>query len=206
MRNQAVLTEKIDNYRINVYYDDEPENPRTDWDNASHMVVRSRYLSTENNQVEEIINALCEKYGINNDGMDFYEVIDALNKFIVIKPISIYVHSGMTVFFGRPTDRWDSGVVGFGYMEHEDLYSDCCGRNKKAHPDWRDQCEAVMRGEMDALDRTVRGEVFGYVTEELDDDGDWVEYDSCWGFFMDAEEVIEEAKLNLPHEVMAEAV
>lgn len=206
MRNEAVLTEELGNYRIGVYYDECEQNPRVDWDNASHMVVRSRHLSTENNEVEEIINALCEKYGIDNDGMDFFEVIDALNEFIVIKPISIYVHSGMTVFFGLPTDRWDSGVVGFGYMEHEDLYSDCCGRSKKAYPDWRDQCEAIMNGEMEVLDRAVQGNIYGYVIEELDEYDEWAEYDSCWGFFEDADDVMEEAKACLPKEVIPEAV
>lgn len=196
--NEPVKTKQIGNYTINVYYDEMSCNPRLEWDNASHMVVRSRYLEVESNEVEQTINSLCNKYGIENEDMGFLEVIEALNEHIVIKPISLYVHSGMTVWYGSPTCRWDSGYIGFGYMEHEDLYSSVCDRDKKHYPNWRDQCEAVMGGEMDVLDRCLRGEVYGYVIEDMD--GEHI--DSCWGFYEDAEEVMKEAEEMIPEEVV----
>lgn len=219
---ESILEERIGNFRISIYFDTYyNENPRIDWDNVSHMVVRSRYVSAESDEVEDTINSLCAKYDIDNEDMSFYEVIDALNEFIVIKPISIHVHSGMTVFFGKPTDRWDSGIIGFGYIEHEDLYRDNCGRSKRAYPDWRDQCSAIMESEMWAFDRYVRGDIYGFTIEELEepseqmkatpeydeewweeDERNWHIYDSCGGFYDNPEAVMEEAKRELPSEVM----
>lgn len=222
---ESVLSERVGNYRINVYYDYDCDNPRTDWDcNASHMVVQSRSLAVEDDDIEGILNGLCLDYGIDNTNMGFLETIEALNEFIVIKPISKYEHSGITVWYGHPNCDWDSGFIGFGYMEHADVME--CGRNGIDYPNWRDQAEELMQGEMEDLDRVCRGEVFGYVIEELEepseamkltdgydeerweeDERNWSDYDSCWGFYMDAEDVMKEAKSCLPQmeEVAVEA-
>lgn len=215
----SVLSERVGNYRINVYYDEDCENPRTEWDEASHMVIRNRYVACENDDVEGILSQLCEKYGVKMSGKSMGALIDELNKFIVIKPISVYTHSGSTVYYGLPCDRWDSGVYGFGYMERDDVYGELCGRSKKKYATWRDQAEAIMQSEMETFDRAVRGNVFGFTIEKLTepseamkatpefdwdwweaDDRNWEDFDSCWGFYMDADEVLAEAKSEIPNE------
>lgn len=217
-----VESERVGNYRVKVYYDTEYENPRTEWDNASHMVVDTREMGVESDDVEGVLNRLCEKYEIDNEDMDFLETIEALNEFIVIMPISMYSHSGITVWYGSPNCRWDSGYIGFGYMEHADLYGEMCGRNKKDYPYWRDQCMAVMEGEMETLDKAARGEVFGWVIQKLiepsfemtlapeydaeeweEDDDNWDEIDSCWGYFMDSKDVLKEGICQIPKEELA---
>lgn len=212
----SVLSERVGNYRINVYYDEDCANPRTEWDEASHMVIRNRYVACENDDVEGTMSRLCEKYGIKMSGKGLRQLIDELNEFIVIKPISVYTHSGSTVYYGEPCDRWDSGVYGFGYMEREDVYGELCGRSTK-YATWREQAEAIMQGEMETFDRAVRGEVFGFTIEKLtepsdamkatpefdwewweSDERNWEDFDSCWGFYMTDEEVLAEAKGEIP--------
>lgn len=194
-----ILRKQICDFRISVYYSKWGLNPRIDWDNVSHMVVDRRYVKTENSEIEQTLIELCEKYDIECEDMDCLEMIKALDKFIVIKPISIYEHSGATVFFGAPTCRWDSSYIGFGYMEHEDLHNEMCGRNRKDYPNWRDQCEAVLNAEMDDFDRYVRGEVYDWMAEIYDEDTrNWEYYDSRCGYIKSAEDVINDALLELP--------
>jgi hypothetical protein len=39
-----------------------------------------------------------------------------------------------------------------------------------------------LRGEVETFDQFLRGEVYGYVTEQLVD-GEWEQRDSCWGIY-----------------------
>lgn len=189
-----ILRKVICNFRISIYFSEYCDNPRVEWDNTSHMVVSSQYIGSENDKVKQTLIELCEKYDIKHEGMNYLEMIKTLNEFIVIKPISAYVHSGVTVFFGAPTCRWDSGYIGFGYMEHEDLYSETCGRNRDDYPNWRDQCEAVLDVEMDIFDRFARGEVYDWIAETYNEDArSWEYYDSRGGYIKSAEEVLNDA-------------
>lgn len=204
----SVLTKEFGNYRVNITYCTEYDNPRTDWDcNAAHFVTRHRrYSLTESSDIEGEINALAEKYRISIKGKSFLGAINALNAYCVIKPIAMYEHSGITVWFGSPNDRWDSGYIGYGYITEDDV--NACGRNEKDYPTWRDQAEAIMNDEMDTFDRYCRGEVYDMEVEKLieptwaeqdredfdmdewrEDDAHWEGYDACCNYIMDAEEL-----------------
>lgn len=205
--------------RVTVYYDNHSDDPRN-WDNFCHMICEHRRyrLGDNHNGIENELHLLCEKYGIDWEGdwendvpeMTTAQMITELQKHIVIRPISIYDHSGVTIFWGGPCDRWDSGCVGFGYCELSDVEK--CGRDEKRFPDWRDQAESIMDGEMETYDQYVRGEVYGYILEERrkpskqlmespeweqfleaywDDEFQWEETHSCGGFFYEPEELAE---------------
>jgi hypothetical protein len=204
----TVLTKEFgENKRVRVCSDyDGCDDPRS-WDNVAHFICRhGRYKLGDNDNIEGELQKLADKFKVDIEGLNFLQVIKALNDYCVIKPISMYEHSGCTVFFGAPTDPWDSGYIGFGYVTFEDIDGPNCGRNAKDYPDWRDQAEEIMDGEMDTYDRYVRGEVYGYFVEEYDaDEGEWNETGSCWGFYMEPEEVANEAIAdNTPREPQPE--
>lgn len=72
--------------------------------------------------------------------------------------------------------------------------------------DWKTKINALIDGEVKCIGMWMWGDVKGYVLEqkvsytkhyqdsnrEDEDDFDWEEVDSCWGFFMETEELIEE--------------
>jgi hypothetical protein len=196
--------------RCTIYVDDDQRNPRTEWDNCTHFILTEGFGDSKDVQGE--LERLCEKYNIEDyEERGMLQLIDALNEFIVIKPVCMYQHSGATIYFGSPIDRWDSGYIGFAYMTLDDVNGDMCGRNSKDYPNWRDQAEACLKGEMYDLDHYVRGDIYGYVIEKLinptwqdklsedydeddwlADDEHWEEYDSCWGFYQDYDELLKE--------------
>lgn len=206
------------NKRVSIYYDTDPCDSPRDWDVFCHMICERRHycLGDKHNGVENELHMLCEKYGIDWEGnwendveeMTFSEMIEALSAHIVIRLISVYDHGGVTIFWGYPTDRWDSGCIGFGYCEESDVQE--AGRNKDKYPDWRDQAKAIMDDEMEIYDKYVRGDVYGWRLEERkapskelmetpewgdflsdywEENFEWEETDSCWGYYDEPEEI-----------------
>ena len=72
--------------------------------------------------------------------------------------------------------------------------------------DWKIKIDALIDGEVECIGMWRWGDVKGYVLEEKvlytkhfqgpnredEEDFDWEEIDSCWGFFMETEELINE--------------
>ena len=49
---------------------------------------------------------------------------------------------------------------------------------------WRKRAIEIMEGEVEVYDQYLRGEVYGYTLYEQEDD-EWTEEDSCFGFYGD---------------------
>ena len=72
--------------------------------------------------------------------------------------------------------------------------------------DWKIKIDTLIDGEVECIGMWMWGDVKGYVLEEKvsytkhyqdsnrkdEEDFDWEEIHSCWGFFMETEELIEE--------------
>ena len=54
---------------------------------------------------------------------------------------------------------------------------------------WRARAIELMKGEVETYNQYLTGDVYGYTLyatdDDTDDDPDWEEIDSCWGFFGD---------------------
>ena len=107
----------------------------------------------------------------------------------IIRILSLYDHSGITIFAGAPTCRWDSGQVGWQYITDEALQSEWKGD--------RDAALRYMDATLKEYDAYLRGNVYGFTVEKgtLGEttfaDGTteptirWDSEDSCWGFIGD---------------------
>lgn len=107
----------------------------------------------------------------------------------IIRDLSLYDHSGITIFAGAPTCRWDSGQVGWQYITDEALQSEWKGD--------RDAALRYMDATLKEYDDYLRGNVYGFTVEKgtLGEttfaDGTteptirWDSEDSCWGFIGD---------------------
>ena len=131
------------------------------------------------------------------------DMIEATGE-IVWLPISMYEHSGISIWLGgksgHPDARWDCSTIGFAYVEKCTAEKEGALRADKSglyngHKSWQEWAYAMMEGEMETYNQYVTGEVFGYMVEG----GDGYCEDSCWGFFGTDEipRMIEEAKAEI---------
>lgn len=105
-----------------------------------------------------------------------------LAQHIIELPLYLYDHSGTTMSTGAFSCPWDSGKVGFIYIDREKI---------KAEYGWkvlttkrREQLEKYLRNEVQTYDQYLTGEVYGLQIETQDNEtGEWEETDACWGFF-----------------------
>jgi len=171
MRNEYIHEQKkIGKYTVKVVNDEDPMNPREDFHNAALMICfHHRYnLGDEHSfsdpQDEELISLLKRK--------DVYWL-----------PLYLYDHSGITMSTGSFGDRWDSGQVGYIYITREEYLKNWNVKrvNVKKLYDY-------LRAEVETYDNYLTGDVYGYIVE--DESGSVV--DSCWGFFGDTKDCLNE--------------
>lgn len=96
-------------------------------------------------------------------------------------------------------------MKGIAYMSKEH-FDKTCGFSPGHFKDWKEQALHVMEGEIKCIEMWAWGDVKGFVLEkkvpftkvyadeerEDEEDIEWEEVDSCWGFYMETEELIAE--------------
>lgn len=174
-------------FTAEIFQDDDPMNPREDWDNAGTMVCfHRRYNLGDKHDYKEprrFLEALAfelDPESMNDpeasgDPFDYAEdktnneLLEIIGKHATILPLYLYDHSGITISTGPFSCPWDSGQVGWIYITNDKM--------KKEGFDC--PAEEVLNNEVKSYDQYLRGDVYGYVIEDEDEN----ELDSCWGFF-----------------------
>ena len=114
---------------------------------------------------------------------------------IVYLPLYLYDHSGITMNTGGFSCRWDSGQVGYIYTDKNTILKTVGAfKNEKGNyikvneKNWKKAAYKSMEDEVHTYDMYLTGEVYGLVVEELvdEEDDEWNETDSCWGFYNDS--------------------
>lgn len=110
-----------------------------------------------------------------------------LAKHIIELPLYLYDHSGITMSTGAFGCPWDSGQVGFIYVEIaaakvEYGWSVLSSKRRKQLTDYLDS-------EVKTYDHFLTGQVYGFRVEEWDGE-EWVDADDCFGFYGDDAESI----------------
>lgn len=124
-------------------------------------------------EIEEAINGWMEDEALEE--MENSELMEIIEEHIVILPLYLYDHSGITMSTSSFNDRWDSGQVGWIYVTKQRLVEE--GVEEQAGKE-------VLVSEVEVYDKYLRGDVYGFILEEKDEDGEVVdEIDSCWGFY-----------------------
>ena len=188
-------------YTLKVEQDDSPEDPR-EFDNICTMVCwHSHYNLGDKNDydgIEDFFQSLCkEVLGKGYDETDelyWQDMLKMLREsdLILIKPINMYDHSGITVSTsnGYPyNDRWDAGCVGFIYVTKATIFKEgCCLAEKDENgnyilvehkhecmpstysrkfipttdENWKQVADEYIESEMEVYDHYLRGDVYGY--------------------------------------------
>lgn len=165
----------IDGYTVKIEPEDYPLNPRTEFDNVSEMVCWHRrynlgdkqptcspdeYLHKMMSEREYRLHRKFVPEEIKQEDLKAY-----IDKHFLVLPLYLYDHSGLSISTESYSCPWDSGQVGFIYVERENTeYSDP---------------EAGLRGEVKTYDQYLQGDVWRYIIEAPD--GEIL--DSCSGFY-----------------------
>lgn len=138
------LTSSNGRFAARIVYDDDPINPREEYDHATTIVYHSsRYRLGD----------------VDIDPDDFH-----LPENVYALPVYAYIHSDIALrlgSFGWGFDPWDSGQSGIMYMPHSEA------------PDWQRAYE-IMAVELEEFEAYLNGEVYGVIYydaetgEELD--------------------------------------
>ena len=164
-------------YKLTIDYDPDPQNPR-EWDNAATMwCAHNRYN-------------LVGGVPLDTSSYDSWDEALASIDHVVVLPLYLYDHSGITMRTTPFSCRWDSGQVGWITMSKEQILNTYGGKRLTAKK--KQQALALMRSEVETYDNYLNGEVFEY--NIIDADGEIVE--SCGGYY-DRESVVADGKQAL---------
>ena len=148
-------------YRFEIVQDEDPQNPRTEWDNLGKMVCfHKRYQLGDKHK-------LAASDSPNLESLEDYLKASGA---AVLLPLYLYDHGGITINTKGFSCPWDSGQVGFIYLTKEDLKKEFGGDKQRAQ-----QC---LESEVEAYDQYLTGDVWGYRIFKGEE-----EVDSCWGFY-----------------------
>jgi len=192
--DNLIETIEYKGYNINIYPDDNPDNPRN-WDNLGTMVCFHKEYD------------LGDKTDLTSDMFNDWEELEANlikeKQAVVIAPLYLYDHSGISIkignFYGcglpQGHARFDSGQIGFIYVDKETLKKEYSV--KRITKKTKDKAREVLENEVKTYNDYVSGNVYGYQVEDKEEN----DIDSCWGFIGDTDDMIKEAKGNIDFDI-----
>jgi hypothetical protein len=146
---QPYETIKIGRHVIKIYQDEDPLNPRTEWDNVGTMACwhRDYNLGDEQPKIDPEQYLLDLAVEVNPEvqvEIDRYEYPDeyddeveakaweeiqnliqfTLTEHYIILPLFLYDHSGITMRTGPFGDPWDSGQVGVIHVSKDKAWAE----------------------------------------------------------------------------------
>lgn len=179
----------IPGMELHIYTDDNPINPRILNDNFGHMVCFHRdYILGDKHTLDES----------NFSSWDeIRQYLVQVENAIIILPLYLFDHSGLTMQTTPFYDPWDSMRVGFIYCNTEDI-KECflLKDSSEITPGILKTAENNLIYEVKEYDEYLRGDVYGFI---LYKDGE--ETDSCWGFYGGIDRILEETGMNEEEEI-----
>ena len=177
-------------FELKIEQDNDPMNPRTDWDNITTMICfHKRY-------------DLGDKTDYKSNNFDSWDElktqIESDYKVLMIKPLYMYDHSGITISTSPFGCNWDSGQIGWVFVDKDNLQrisGDSDGFNEL-------NLEEITDSEVKTYDQYITGEVYRYEVYEIETCNLGCEHrnliESCGSYFSE-EECENEGKSVLQH-------
>lgn len=173
-------------YELKVLRDEDPCNPREEFDHVGTMVCfHKRYsLGDKNHPFKSCdFSSWLELRDAIIDGCS-----EAKGKECVILPIYMYDHSGITVSTTPFGDPWDSGQIGYIYASGPKICENWLIKDGVIPAEILVKTEEILQAEVEEYDQYLRGDVWGYnivkkcaCAECGHEHEDHI--DSCWGFY-----------------------
>ena len=155
-------------FELKIEYDENPMNPREEWDNLGSMFCfHPRY-------------SLGDKHDYKISDFDNWEDMEVKlskeNNVGVILPLYLYDHSGITISTSPFGDRWDSMRVGYILVSKKTIRKEF-GITRITKGITQKVTE-VLQGEVKTFDQYLTGEIWKYCITEEDEI-----VESCSGYF-----------------------
>lgn len=172
------------NITIEVVQDSDAESPRN-WDNLGVMVCsHRRYTLGDEDGLSKAVTFIkanvsdtsLENIGFDEGDLPSVEKALLLTGKVVVLPLHLYDHSGITMSTSPFSCSWDSGQVGFIYVTKEAALKQYGW--KQMSPKRTLQVAKTLNSEVVVYDQFLTGDVWGF---RVNADGE--ETKSCWGFF-----------------------
>jgi hypothetical protein len=192
--NDAAHEEDYKGYHIRIDYDQDPINPREDGGQLGKMICfHGRYT-------------LGDKHSIQADAFSGWDAQEAYFEkemgAVVMLPLYIYDHGGITMNTGGFSCPWDSGRVGTIIATKADILKEYGGQRITKR--MIERATACLEAEVKTYDDYIRGSVYGYTITQGDDEA---EVESCWGFLGDYDDeygALSEARSIVDHTIAHE--
>jgi hypothetical protein len=145
--------------------DQDAENPREAWDNACTMVCfHRRYVLGD------------KDHGYEASQFDGFEELRKQivkdHDPVVIVPVGLLDHSGLTMFVGRgphwtDSQGWDSGQIGWAFMTKKQILDNLAGQGKKnLTKKLVEMAEKAIKCEVETFNQYLNGDVWEYTIEK----------------------------------------
>jgi hypothetical protein len=173
-------------FKVDICLDPEPQNPFREWDNFGKTAFfgRKSYLGQKEQEFSSI-----------GDFQEWMKTEEG--KKAVILPVFMYSHSGDTVRTTPYSCQWDSGQLGWIYATEKTILDNFIIKEGETTKDIRERAEKCLIGEIQNLDRALRGEVYGYIIYNKDVPKEVIS--ACYGFYGEIEEIEDEVKLQVDY-------
>lgn len=192
-----VETAKFHDLTLNIHYDDSGVGDPRDADNLTEMVCSHPRYTLGDRTPDET-----EEEALNRGGWPLLtRYLRMCKGALIVEPLGLYDHSGISMYVGTVRDPWDSGQVGFAYVT-KDRFKELCGDTDPNALEERERypgrkitqtfLEWAVEGEVEEYSSFIEGQVYGYEVVDANDEI----VDSCWGFVGDMKYVKEEAEAS----------
>jgi hypothetical protein len=173
---ESTVEKTSDGYIVRyITVDKEPESPRQ-CDNFGKMVCfHGKYnLGDENDYRGENFNSWDE----------LRDEIVRNESPVVIFPLYLYDHSGISMRTHPFSDIWDSGQVGFIFVSEEKIREEfSIGNNDIITDEIIENAKKILKGEVILYDNYLTGRVYRLVKEKFDKDRKQLDYEIKSGYY-----------------------
>jgi len=198
-------TENYRGYTIEIDFDPQPQDPLEYEDGVTLVCSHRRYnLGTEqfpshlvnaNSNFEDLFYSyIQEKYDLEDATEE--EVDKFIKDNIYYLPLYLYDHSGITMNTTGFCSGWDSGQVGYIYMDTDDIKN--WYQVDKVTKEEIDKAYSAMESIVKSYDRYLTGQIFGYIIRDADD----TVIESIWGYEYE-KDAIADAKRTIDGDIDA---
>lgn len=157
------------------------------WTSESDWYVSSSYAASLKDDVPDWFLDDCLSALSTGELFSLVEQMEGM----VILPLYLYDHSGITMNTTSFSCPWDSGQVGWIYADKQMIEKEY----GKVTPETLEKARQVLEGEVKSYDYFLTGQCYGFQLFRED-----VEVDSCWGFLGEIRDVQDDVKDYLPED------
>lgn len=116
------------------------------------------------------------------EGITIKDLQAIAGKELIILPLYLYDHSGLTMNTSGFICPWDSGQIGYIWTTIERVKA-IRGGKRRTKSQWVQLARINLESEVKLYDQYLRGEVYGYIEEIFSEEYGWEETDSVWGYY-----------------------